>query len=298
MVETERKARIKRTVLTVSFFCCTGLALIQCSRDRSDDSLANGPPAHFPTEFAPSLSPDRSQIIYAAVDTVVPSNSGIYRAEINLPIRRQLLTVPGISSPTIAPDNNRIAYLVDGKIQYYLVAEDSGYASAVQNQFESIEYIDDSTLIAFAGNSLSRVKEASDSVEVFLSAQYPTIISEDSVLFLRQRTVTVASIELTNLRTRESSILALVEVAMDARGLSLSSNGQWLVYTQLDQGERYVYSVDLKAPTPTHRRLVRCYSDEALIVEENLIVFTGNNGLFFETDYFGSNPTLYGVVKI
>lgn len=282
--------------MLIALVCCLGLFVVDCSK-KSDNPLANLGPAHYPTESAPSISLDRLWLVFAAVDNVVPQNSGLYWAELNLPIKRQLLTEPNMSSPTIAPGNNRIAYLVNGHINYYLIAEDSSYTSNIDSLFQTIEYIDDSVLIASAANTIYAIDETIDSVDPVVTGMNPTVIAPDSILYTRQITLTVTAIELLHIPARSISMLALHQDSIDVRGLSISPNRQWLVFTALDQGNRYVYSADLSTSPPTERKLVRCYADNSLVIRDNVVIFTGQDGRFFQTDYFGSKPVAYGVAK-
>ena len=103
---------------------------------------------HFSLETDPQLSPDGDHIYYASHDSFLTSNSGIYRASVNMPIRIKLVSGVGLSSPTVSPDDHTLAYLDSGKIKWIDLLSLSTGTFPSLSEWKSIVFVDTAVLIA------------------------------------------------------------------------------------------------------------------------------------------------------
>ncbi len=245
-------------------------------------------------ESEPTLSPDRQWVYFIATDTVTPANSGIYRAPISRPASETVLLGESLHSPTIAPDNRTLAYLDAGEIEYYDLLSQTGSSANIRRAFESIQYINDSLLVAQADSSVWLINDRRSMVSHIGRGRDPSALVGDTFIYLAPVDGTAGGIVKcdASFAVRDTIFcIAPHDQPGSARWPAWDPAGSTMVWVYHTSSDTAVY-VGQGQPS-NNRRLAATTQRKALIVRPGTVIFTGNDGRFYQTDYTGSDPFLW-----
>lgn len=237
-----------------------------------------------------SLSPDREYIYFSVRDTIYDFYSGIFRARVNQPVREKIHDGRNYWSPTINFDNNILAYLFEGRIHYYDIAEDTLINSGIIGEFESILYVNQDVLIAGRNDSLFLTDEVDSSYQYLRSGWDPTLVAADTFLFFASLDNFTFHILKDNLEESNPETLFTIRTAAFPHWPTLHPASGHLAYGIELYDQRFIYSgVVGESPNPGEELTFIDSSNHSkpYILNENLIVYSGPDGSLYQTDFEG-----------
>lgn len=248
-------------------------------------------------ESQPTLSFNRDYIYYIADDTNNSTNSGICFAGVFNPIREKLISGENYVSPTVSSNRDRVAFLKFGKIYYYIVAADSMFQSNISKSYVSIKYINDSLIIGEISNQLNLININNDSVNFLTSGYDPTFYKKDTVVFLKQLEPDQYIINKLTIRAIPDDKTNGININVIPIDTIISSERiRWASVTPLLN--RYTYSIgdffhnSIYSSSPGDLKkyqIAESNESKPLIINFNKIIYTGEDGRFYYTDYTGSD---------
>lgn len=269
-------------------------AIIFCCGDEYYDINGHTGPGLYSIETEPSLSPDRNYLYYISNDTTSSLYRGIYRASVETPVREKILHGLNYHSPTISLDNNTIAYLDSGKINYYRMSDMAKWTSAVADSFESILFVSDSVILANRNDSLFLVDEAEKASAFWIIGWDPTLVSRDTFVYF-VGTDSAYHIVKNNLYNIHPETLFTVATTAWPRWPSFDPESNHLAFEIERFHQKFIYSAEVAADT-----FIFIDSSEyskPYILNHNLIIFTGPDGRFYQSDFYGTKSVPFIYVK-
>ncbi len=260
--------------------------LISCGDENYGPIGGGSDPGPYTIESEPSLSPDKNFVYYIANDTITYLYSGIYRLDIGVPKREKILYGHTYHSPSVNFDNKLVAYLDANIINYYNFSLDSHYVLDSSSYYESIFYVSNDVLLGNRFDSIFVIDETGFSY-FLLEGRDPTYVAPDSFVYLSGEdsvfSILLKNVVLPNLP--ETLVTISTGTALPrwpslhsvsgrlAYGIEFSQ--QKFIYTigQSDTGFVFVDSSDYSKP---------------LLLRENLLIFTGPDGRFYQSDAHGN----------
>lgn len=257
-------------------------ALVGCG-DEYYGVNGNGNGGSYALETEPSLSPDRAYIYYISSDTAYDRYNGIFRTSVASPIREKIFHGEGYHSPTIGFDNNTVAYLESGQIRYFRISDMTGWQSNFTDVFESIIFIHDSILLANRHDTLWQVQESEELLFRFPHRGWdPTLVTKDTFVCFAGEDLTYHIIKHNVYSTRPET-LHTITTSGRPRWPTYDPQSGRLAYCIEMPGERRIYSAE---DTPIF--IDSSSFSKPYILNWNLIIFTGPDGRFYQSDFYGT----------
>jgi hypothetical protein len=250
----------------------------------------------FVIETQPSLSPDGEYVYYIANDTAQFKYSGVYRARVTMPLREKIYHGFSFRSPSIAFDNNTIAYLDSDKIRYYRISDMRQWASGITDGFESIVFINDGSLVAHRNDSLFLIDESSDSSIFILPGWDPTLVARDTfVYFSRSIEDSTYHIVRYSFGTDSPETLLTLTTAARPRWPTLDIASGHMAYGLEFFDQKFIYTTEIGGDSS-----IFIDSTEYLkpyILNYNLLIYTGPDGRFYQSGFYGGKGVPFIYVK-
>ncbi len=250
----------------------------------------DGPSANF-IETDVSLSPDREYIYFSVRDTIFGLYSGIYKARVTLPVREKIYHGEDYESPTINFDNNILAYLFEGRIHYYDIAQDTMKNSGIVGQFESILYVNLDVLLAARDDSIFLTNEEDSSYQYLRDGRDPTLVAADTFLFIASLDNYTFHILKDNLEEVNPETLYTIRTGAFPHWPTLHPNSGHLAFGIELYDQKFIYSgVAGESPLPgqTLTFIDSSGYSKPYILNYNQIVFTGPDGSLYQSDFEGT----------
>ncbi|MDH3889669.1 MAG: hypothetical protein OEV49_01180 [candidate division Zixibacteria bacterium] len=267
-----------------------GLFFIGCKEDPTK-SGGSGFHPRYKIETEPTRTLDGQYIYYIATDTLNLGNSGVFRAEIDKPIRELVLAGEDLHSPTLAPDNNRLAYLNGGIIEYYNLSTQAVDTSSIDREFSSIVYLNDTLLVGRANMSIYIVNEVRGTLINVGNGWHPSVVTQDTFTYTAPRH------GLNDVVVKRDASLTVNDTLLT---LPLESTWRTILWPGGDpSSDRWVWVRSSNNGLALHavqlqpyvdRMLDSTMSEKALLLGPDKIIFTSFDGRFYETDWAGSDP--------
>ena len=279
------------TVLRLALVTLSPLMLVGCSEDSTgSDGSGNYVPRYL-VESEPTRTLDGRYVYYIATDTINLGQSGIFRAEVNKPIREMILAGVDLHSPTLAPNNTTLAYLNGGIIEHYSLLTETIDTSDIVREFRSIAWLNDTMLVARADWSIYLVNELRGTLTAVGDGWYPSVVARDTF------TYTAPRYGLSDVVVKCDASLAVCDIVLTlpfsmTSGLILwpsrdPSSDRWVWVRSTGDGMT-VHAV--QAQPYLDREFPPTMGDKALLLGPDKIIFTSFDGRFWETDWDGSDP--------
>lgn len=244
-------------------------------------------------ETEPSISPDRKYVYFIAADTTDGTGSGIYRARTTNPIRELVKLGNNFHSPTSSPDRSQIAYLESGMIRIYNTNTDSVNNFDDMNNYKTIVFLNDSLLVSEKANSIYIVNIRTGVESYYYDGYDINSYKKDTVISIKRlenSRYQITKLALSNIPNDKASAFNVIEIIIDT--IISNSTIHWASVEPL--ANRYSYSVgntiyvsNPQAISP--KKLVTAKASKPLILDYNLIIYTGPGGRLYYSDYDGVN---------
>lgn len=266
------------------------LMLVGCSEDSTGSGGGNYVPRYL-VESEPTRTLDGRYIYFIATDTINLGKSGIFRAEVDKPIREMILAGENLHSPTLAPNNTTLAYLNGGIIEHYNLLTGTIGTSNIAREFRSIAWLNDTLLVARANWSIYIVNELRGTLINAMTGWYPSVVTRDTFTYTAPRYGLSDVVIKCGASPMACDIVLTLPFSMTSGlilwpGRELSSD-RWVWVQNTGFGMR-VHAV--QAQPFSDREIDSTMGDKALMLGPDKIIFTGFDGRFWETDWAGSDP--------
>lgn len=244
----------------------------------------------FLIETEPALSLDHQFVYFVATDTSNSNNSGIYRAKVNKPIRELVHGAEGLHSPSIAPDNNRLGYLDAGQIKYYDLSQKTVSNSSVARQFQSIQFVNDSLLVASWGDSVYLVNEARGTILSVAAGWDPSPVARDTFIYV----VPIPGYAHGIVRCDISEVVC--DTIFYVSVFDNFGNTRWPSWDRPSGHLAWVH--DNSRTMHVHVGVMQPYVDreidstgheKALMLHGDLVIFSGPDGRFYQSNFGGTD---------
>lgn len=271
------------------------IAFLTSGCNNDDEIISHGGTGFgsYSREIEPSLSADREYIYYVTFDNLIPAKDGIYRARLTDPVREKLLSGSGFHSPTVSFDNTMIAFLHNGRISYFRIAENRVLSSSITDNFQSIVYINENLLLGNRGDSLYLISESGSSVSFFDAGSDPTLFAPDTFVYLVELANKTYGIIMNTYGGGEEGFKMINEVAIDTifsskvpRWVSIEPVLKRFVYTLEGDTINYVYSSEVGSSTSNLIDATQYL--KPYILNFDLIIYPGPDGRFYQSNFNGS----------
>ncbi|HHI03715.1 MAG: hypothetical protein DRP51_02110 [Candidatus Zixiibacteriota bacterium] len=266
--------------------------IVACDDEYYGPTTGNGdgPSANF-IETDVSLSPDREYIYFSVRDTIFGLYSGLFKARVTHPIREEIYHGEYYKSPTINFDNNILAFLFEGRICYYDIAEDTMKTSGIDDQFESILYVNLDVLLAARNDSIFLTNEEDSSYQYLRDGWDPTLVAPDTFLFIDSSDNYTFHILKDNLEEINPETLYTIITGAFPRWPTLEPNSGHLAYGIEFWDQKFIYSgVAGESPLPGETLTFIDSSEysKPYILSYNQIIFSGPDGSLYQSDFKGA----------
>ena len=251
----------------------------------------NNETSFFRIEIEPSLSFDRNTLLMVRADTLIPSLNGIYSAQVNNPIRTEEYLRDKIISPTLGVNTNVMAFLRTSKLYFYDKLLDTSYISSLSQSFQMVIFLNDTMLIGEILQSIVTISYPSLNISTLAEGFLPAIYRADTIAYLNSFT---SSVHIIHLAT-PTKILSLPSVGGDIaidtifasrpKSFSIEPNSRRYCYS-LWNGQNFdIYSGG--SGNETDKKIAESDFSGVIMLNANSILFTGNDGRLYETDFLG-----------
>ncbi|UCD93387.1 MAG: hypothetical protein JSU69_06320 [Candidatus Zixiibacteriota bacterium] len=248
----------------------------------------------YPVETEPSLSPDLNYIYYVSTDTAHNLYSGIYRASVGQPKREKIFAGAGLHSPSVGFDNNTVAYIDSGRIKYYRMSDMSGWPSNVTDSFGSIFYLSNDPLDILIGqrnDSIFLVTESEGAVPFIARGWDPTFVFKDTFVYLTGEDSIYHIIKSNIYNLSPDTLFTLITNAWP-HWPSLERNSGWVGYSLAWYYQRFIY-----AAKDTFHFVDSSDYLKPLMLRYNMIIYTGPDGRFYQSNFYGTKSVPFIYVK-
>jgi len=261
------------------------VVLISCGDEYygPDSAIAGA----YNVETEPSLSPDKQFIYYISTDSARNRYSGIYKAALGAPIRERVLFGNNYHSPVLNFDNNTLAFLEFGRIKYFNLAGMTTYVSAVNDSFESIIFLNESIIIGNRRDSLFSVNESNETSLFAALGWDPTSIARDTfICFVHGSSPQHYKVMKNNAGNTNSEVLLDVITDTRPRWPTFDPTSGRLAFSWNLNEKTHIFTAEMLGYT---RNLVDS-SDfpKPHILNLDMIIFTGPDGRFYQTNFRGT----------
>jgi hypothetical protein len=240
----------------------------------------------YPVESEPSLSPDNKYIYYVSDDTASNGYGGIYRAAVADPVRERILAGSNLHSPVMGSDNETLAYLDKGKINYFVLPGSVSPLSGISDSFESIMFLDESIIIGQRHDSLFAVDEFHGTSTFALSGWDPTSVAKDTFVCIVQDTGKIYYIVELNKYNVSPDTLFTLKTNARPRWPSFHRKSGRLAFGLEFTDQRFIYSAE--AFKDSSHFIDSTDFIKPYILNFDCIIFTGPDGRFYRSDFNGT----------
>ena len=244
---------------------------------------------HFSLETDPQLSPDGDHIYYASHDSFLTSNSGIYRASVNMPIRIKLVSGVGLSSPTVSPDDHTLAYLDSGKIKWIDLLSLSTGTFPSLSEWKSIVFVDTAVLIASREDFLEIITLSPPAAGGLGVGFDPDDVGDSTYVFSIHPEPELRAILSENYwnGAKDTFLIGAFSGSLGPiRSPSKHPSNNHVVFSIHNGANFDIYS----ARGDTLTLLGTSNRPGVEIVSDGLVLFTGQTGLLYNTTIYGGTP--------
>jgi len=267
-------------LLTMLLFC------MGCEEKAPTESNPDPETGGYRLESEPSLSPDGRYVYYIATDTIDPSRSGLWRAEVVKPERAELHNGTAFSSPSASPNGNVVAYLDSSRIGYYSISQHRSWASSVALEYDALVMLNEDQLIGERDDSLFLISEAATTTQFVTRGYDPTLVAVDTFVYLVPMPGYAYGVVKSGLPEMEPDTVYYVSVA-DWSGVirwaSLHNGNGKLVWTHEISNLNTIVTGQLPFSDPIPIDVSP--TKKPCIISEFLIIFTGPDGRFWKSDF-------------
>ena len=271
------------------------ILIISCDDDNSTNSdNSNGDTATTWIESEPSPTADHNYIYYINDDTVSSDKSGIYRARTDQPIREEILHGEGYHSPTIAVNNDTLAFLdSNGIINFYDISEKSLSVSGISDDFNSITFINDSIIIGNREDSLFLVNKRNNTSSFFSLGWDPTLYAIDTFICITQGGTGYYQITRFDDFDTSPNILRGFNISPPSlpRWASAESLLNHFVFVIEDYDKKEVYTGTLD--TNDLFLIDSTGFNKPCLINYDFIIYSGPDGRLFQSNFAGTNKFPY-----
>jgi len=276
-----------KTIILLTVMCF--VLPFACEEKSTDTGNGHGV-GRYLIETQPSLSFDHTYVYYIATDTVDTSNNGIYRAQVKKPIRERVFAGQNLRSPTVSPDNQEVAYLKSGVIWFYNIDENSHATSSVSMSFQSIAYVSDMILVGQRQDSIHVISKSDDSVTFLASGWDPSPLTRDTVLYVVPIVGQAYGIVKSDMSALSCDTMYYVSVIDNfgyVRWPSFDRQSNRLTWILTSARGHEVFAAEI-GQYPPHI-ISGSLAEKPLILNFDKIIYTGPDGRFYESNYFGTD---------
>jgi hypothetical protein len=266
------------------------LILAGCSEESTGSGGSGGNQSRDRIESEPTRTLDGRYVYYIATDTAKIVESGIFRAEVDLPVREMILVGEDLHSPTLAPDNNTLAYLNGGIIEYYNLTLRTIDTSSIDQEFESIAWLNDTLLVAGADGDIYVVNELRETATLLGEGWDPSVVTRDTFIYVVSGPGEGYSVVTCDVSQSGCDTIFFVSTVGNVgimRWPSLEPQAGRLAWGRdnINGLRLYIGEID-----PYSVRMLRATARiKPLLLGPDKIIFTSFDGRFWETDWAGSN---------
>ncbi|PKK82138.1 MAG: hypothetical protein CVT49_15225 [candidate division Zixibacteria bacterium HGW-Zixibacteria-1] len=244
-------------------------------------------PTYVTIETEPALSSDGTYIYYISTDTSDSYYSGIFRVSVASLQRQKLVHGLGYHSPTVSFNNNNLAYLDAGRINYQSLFDMSHRESSIPDSFLSIAYIRDSILVASRNDSIFVVTDSGDMSPLVPKGWDPTILSEDTFLYFTGKSPDFYVVRNNIYGVRPETLFSMSGTARP-RWPAMMTGYNYLSYEIADWSRHYFYV--RKTPSDTAVAIGDSKYAKSILLKDGRILFTGDIGQFVYSNYIVTHP--------
>ena len=275
-------------VMALLILSAVATLMLSCAEE-SVSSIGSGT-GKYNLETEPALSLDHQFVYFVTTDTSNVDNSGIYRARVSKPIRELIHASEGLHSPTIAPDNNRLGYLDSGLIRYYDLSQQLISSSSIDREFHSIQFVNDSLLVAYSGDSIYLVNESRVAVSSVAAGWDPSPVARDTFIYV----VPIVGYAYGIVRFDISSSIRDTIFYISVFGNF--GNTRWPSWDPTS--DRLAWVHDNSRTMQVHVGAIEPYLDReidstgherTLMLHGDLVIFSGPDGRLYQSNFAGSD---------
>lgn len=244
-------------------------------------------------ETEPSISPDRKYIYFIATDTSDGTGSGIYSARITNPIRELVKLGSNYHSPTSSPDRSKIAYLESGMLRIFDINTDSVYNFDDMNNNKTIVFLNDSMIVSEKSNTINLINIRTGVASSFYDGYDINSYKKDTVISIKSlgnSKYLINKLSLNYIPEDKANAFYVNELIIDT--IISNSTIHWVSIEPISG--RYSYSIGntiyVSSPQAiSAKRLVSAKANKPMMLDYDLIIYTGFGGRFYYSDYDGVN---------
>lgn len=271
-----------------------GLILVSVLVGCEEKAIVSGPPrkpSGPPIETDPSLNFARNTIYYVHTDTLYPENNGIYRANAANPLRYKIVDGLTVTCPSASPDESKIAFLDNGLLRFYDVSGDRVSDLDIDSIFSTIFYVNGEQLIGEINNRIYLVNLSDSTVALFRDGIAPSPDRAGFFLWVYQGPGPEKDIVLTSvpLDSNETAFAYNAGEAIQAVSRYLNSDRYAFV---TGSGSTLVVRTRIGSTGQTYAVTTTKYPT-ALLVGFDRVIFTGDDGRFYQSNFDGSHIIAY-----
>lgn len=264
--------------------------LIGCSDKRANSGGSGGGQSRDRIESEPTRTLDGRYVYFIATDTSGHVESGIFRAEVEIPVRQMILAGEDLHSPTMAPDNNTLAYLNGRIIEHYDLSTKTVDTSSIDREFRSIAWLNDSLLVACEYPYIYIVNELRETATVVGEGWDPSPVSRDTFIYVVSGPGEGYSVVTCDVSLSACDTIFFVST-VDNVGI-VRWPSLWPQMGRLAWGRDNINGMDVfvgEINPYSVREICATARIKPLLLGHDKIIFTSFDGRFWETDWAGSN---------
>ncbi len=243
-------------------------------------------------EIEPVISPSRDFVYYVLIDSNQFIYGGIYRAAAANPRREKLLHGFDYRTPSVNFNDNTVAYLKNGRINYFDMSTLDVWESSIAREFKSIFYIREDWLLAHGTDQLSRndsiyLIDDSEKVYTWCTGWDPTYVSKDTFVFISGSDSLYYIIKNNSVFTGEPDTLFTIKTRLARpRWPSLDSPSGHLTYCLDYYNRKNIYSVELGDTAATY--IDSTTHSKSVLIHSDAIIYTGPDGRLYISNFSGT----------
>jgi hypothetical protein len=260
--------------------------LSACNSKNDSVNFGSGFPAYYPIETQPEITPDRQYVYYVRTDTSQLSQDGIYRLKIVRPEREEILAGTGYKSPSSTARQLSLAFVDSSRLVLYGLVDKKRDTLHASRLFNSSLYINDSTLVAGDDTALYRLNTNDSSIVEFEFGWDPTVLDGDTIAFIRPAGVGTYQVIAQTVFDTVGQVVATIPSPERPRWASVEPRLRRFVYA-VPNGADFAFYTGEQGSSSTNL-VAGSTHPKACMLDFNLLIFSGPDGRFYETDFAGT----------
>lgn len=281
----------------IIFLLVLSIVFLTCEKDRIVTPGGNGNgngQTFYRIETEPSISPDRNTVTMIRIDTSITSYNGIYRAAIVNPVRFPVLLEENLHSPTMAVNNDTIAFLRNHLIYYTSKFGDTVIQSDYTQNFDEIVYINDSLLIGYVSGNIYLIAEQNKTVTMITDGFCPTVYRKDTLGYLRSIGNDTYTVNILDVRHVNDKVL-IGPLTID----TLNSSSKPLSFGIEPEHQRYCFSAvqsgyitvfTKETGNNAIHQIATSKFRGVQMIDYDMLIYTGDDGRLYRNNFEGSAP--------